>query len=66
MGVQGRRESSRQFEDRPEWTLRVIAPQVSDLNARSASGVKIDPLEICGAYGNRVPGRRGLMGVSLA
>src|SRR6266702_4796163 len=39
-------ESGRQLEERPEWALRVIAPQIRNLDSGGAARVEIRPFQV--------------------
>src|SRR5436309_16126583 len=44
--VQGSSESGRQLEEGPEWALRVIAPQIGNLDSGGATRVEIRPFQV--------------------
>src|SRR6266852_7545251 len=43
-------ESGRQLEERPECALRVIAPQIRNLDSGGAARVEIPPFQVAGRY----------------
>src|SRR3989442_3584185 len=50
VGVEGRSESGRELEERPECALRVIAPQIRNLDSGGAGRVEIRPLQVAGRH----------------
>ena len=46
--VKGSGESRRKLEERAERSLRMVAPQIRDFDARSAGGIEVGPFQVAG------------------
>src|SRR5262245_54706779 len=51
-------ETRGQLEERSESPLRVVAPEVRDLDSRSAFRIEVRPFELCGSDRDRLTGCR--------
>src|SRR6266705_142336 len=59
VGVEGRSESGRELEERPECALRVIAPQIRNLDSGGAARVEIRPFQVAGRHNDEPACRCG-------